>query len=171
MNKSIRLTVGAAVTCVVSACTEAPIQAPASASTTSSERMPSPATAAKPARPAPIPTRLLNARADCSFKDETGYKGRLKLHVEAAKVNVFEAVLEPRGGTCTYKLEDFKQTATLPIPVLTGATTNSARCIARIWEQGPRITVAFDHCEKMCTGGVFQKTWPILVDAHDGSCG
>jgi hypothetical protein len=127
-----------------------------------------PAAAAKPARPGPIPVRPLNVKTECSFRDETGYNGALKLDVAEARVQAFAAKVNiPRRGTCRFDLKDFRQTRELPAVEL---SQNKGRCIVRVWEQGERVTVAFQQCEKMCSGNSYSYLWPILNDRQKGSC-
>ena len=124
--------------------------------------------AVKPAKPGPIPVRPLNVATECSFRDETGYNGALKLKVTEAKVHAFEAKVNiPRRGTCNFDLKDFRQTKELPAIELSHA---KGRCIMRVWEQGDRVTVAFQQCEKMCSGNSYSYLWPILNDRRKGSC-
>ncbi|MBI4989228.1 MAG: hypothetical protein HZC23_10445 [Rhodocyclales bacterium] len=123
---------------------------------------------AKPSRPGPIPVRPLNVRTECSFRDETGYNGALKLNVAEAKVHAFEAKVNiPRRGACHFDLKDFRQTKELPAIEL---SQTKGRCIVRVWEQGDRVTVAFQQCEKMCSGNSYSYLWPILNDRRKGSC-
>lgn len=123
---------------------------------------------AKPARPGPIPVRPLNVKTECSFRDETGYNGALKLEVAEAKVHSFEAKVNiPKRGACRFDLKDFKQTRELPAIEL---SQTKGRCIVRVWEQGERVTVAFQQCEKMCSGNSYSYLWPILNDRQKGSC-
>ncbi len=128
---------------------------------------PAPAPSAT-ARPAPIPVRPLNVRTECNFRDESGYNGALKLKVAEARVQAFQAKVNiPRRGACRFDLKDFRQTRELPAIEL---TQNRGRCIVRMWEQGSRVTVAFQQCEKMCSGNSHSYLWPILNDRRDGTC-
>ncbi|MBM3390487.1 MAG: hypothetical protein FJY34_00705 [Betaproteobacteria bacterium] len=112
--------------------------------------------------------RPLNVRTECGFRDETGYNGALKLNVADAKVQTFEAKVNiPRRGVCQFNLKDFRQTKELPAIEL---KQPNGRCIVRMWEQGSRVTVAFQECEKMCSGNSYTSLWPILTDRRDGSC-
>lgn len=121
-----------------------------------------------PTRPGPIPVRPLDVKAECSFRDETGYNGALKLNVTGAQVLSFEAKVNiPRRGACRFTLKDFRQTKDLPDIELSQL---NGRCIVRMWEQGARVTVAFQACEKMCSGNSYPYLWPILNDRQDGSC-
>jgi hypothetical protein len=121
-----------------------------------------------PKRPGPIPVRPLNVAAECSFRDEAGYGGSLKLAVQEARVQDFDAAVHiPRRGMCRFALKDFQQTRSLPNVELSHRTNG---CIVRMWEQGERVTVAFQQCEHMCTAGAYPYLWPILADRQDGSC-
>lgn len=124
--------------------------------------------APKAKKPGPIPTRPLNVNAECSFRDEAGYNGMMKLTVEHARVQTFEAsVTIPRRGNCRFNLKNFRQTRDLPNVELSHLHN---RCIVRVWEQGERVTVAFQQCQKMCSGNAWEHLWPILVDRRDDSC-
>lgn len=117
----------------------------------------------------PIPTRALNVAADCAFKDETGYQGAMKLKVTDAQVHAFQAnVHVPKRGACSFDLKDFRQTATLPNVVL---HASGSRCVVRMWEQGQRVTVAFNDCQDKCSGEAYAYLWPILANARTGRCG
>ena len=121
------------------------------------------------ARRGPIPLRALNVRSDCSFRDETGYNGSMKLRVAAGLVQEFEATVNhPKHGTCRFALQEFRQVKDMPIVELHG---ERSRCTVRMWEQGRQVAVAFSSCHKMCSGDVVDYLWPILADAHNGSCG
>lgn len=134
--------------------------------------------AAKPARPRgsrsaklkSLPVRPLNVRADCSFRDPTGYHGAMKLDVKEARVSRFEANVDvPKHGVCRFNLADFRQTATMPNPVL---KDSGSGCEVRMWEQGSRVTVAFSRCQAKCAAhGAWERLWPILVDSPSGRCG
>lgn len=116
----------------------------------------------------PISGEALNARASCSFKDETGYAGQLELAVTNAMVERLDArVNVPKRGSCNFKLTDFRQTETLPIVVLAAKQSN---CKVSLWEQGEQVTVAFRDCRAECSGGSADYLWPILVDNRKGSC-
>jgi hypothetical protein len=117
----------------------------------------------------PIPTRALNVAADCAFKDETGYRGAMKLKVADAQVRTFEARVDiPGRGACRFDLRDFRQTASMPNVAL---SAQRSRCIVRMWEQGRRVTVAFNNCQDRCSGRAYSYLWPIMADAQTGSCG
>ncbi len=142
--------------------------APPSATATTPQSGPLAVKPAPPTRPGPIPVRPIDVKTDCSFRDETGYGGTLKLEVAQARVSRFEArVSIPRRGHCAFDLKDFRQTKELPAVELSHAKT---RCVVRVWEQGERVTVAFQQCEKQCSGNAYRYLWPILNDRRQGAC-
>ena len=119
-------------------------------------------------RPPPIPVRPLEARADCSYRDETGGSVTLRLDVAAARVRALEARVNfPRHGTCSFDLKEFRQTREMPTIEL---IQPNGSCIVRMWEQGTRVTVAFQQCEKMCTGSAYEQLLPLIYDRRDGTC-
>lgn len=117
----------------------------------------------------PLPTRPLNVRSRCSSRDEIGTRTRLDLLVRNAEVKTFLAqVSMPKHGTCRFDLRHFRQTASLPQAVLT--SRDGSDCTVRLWEQGDRVTVAFNSCPKSCDGEAFSYLWPILVESKSGRC-
>jgi hypothetical protein len=150
--------IGAAIVAVMAGCavTE-PVQ--------TSRRPPT----ATPRKPPPIPERALNVKADCAFRDPTGYRGEMKLEVADAEVRAFEARVEmPNRGACQFDLRDFRQTVRLPNVVL---RAQSSACTVHMWEQGHRVTVAFNDCADRCSPGAHLYLWPILADARSHGCG
>ena len=165
MNKKLALLLPALILGACAAPEKAP---PATEAQPPATVAKAPPAATKPAKPGPIPVRPLNVRTECSFRDETGYNGALKLNVAEAKVQAFEAKVNiPKRGACRFDLKDFRQTKELPAIELSQA---KGRCIVRVWEQGDRVTVAFQQCEKMCSGNSYSYLWPILNDRRKGSC-
>jgi hypothetical protein len=121
-----------------------------------------------PERATPIPVRPLNVKTDCSYRDETGTSGTLKLDVATARVRAFEARINyPQHGICHFGLKDFRQTKEMPAIELTQL---NGSCIVRMWEQGTRVTVAFQQCEKVCSGSAYDQLLPMIYDRRDGTC-
>lgn len=115
----------------------------------------------------PIPTRPLNAKTSCAFRDQMGYGGRLNLDVKNAAVKRFEAQVNiPKRGTCRFQLRDFEQTQTAPVQL----TSNQTGCKVHMWEQADQVTVAFRDCRSECSGDSVDYLWPILVDNRKGRC-
>ncbi len=156
---------------LLGACTTSP-EAPEPPVQTGSTTRPAKVARTRPApkavKPAPIPTRAITVRTDCAFRDETGYNGAMKLAIEEARVLAFEATVNiPQHGTCRFDLRNFRQTRELPTVELSHLNDS---CIVRVWEQGERLTVAFQECQKLCSGSAWDKLWPILNERRDGSC-
>lgn len=120
-------------------------------------------------KPPPIAVRALNVSSDCAFRDPTGYRGAMKLKVADAEVQAFEAKVDiPEQGVCRFALTDFRQTETLPNVVL---RARDSACTVRMWEQGRRVTVAFNDCADRCApSAAYPYLWPILAH-RSGGCG
>ena len=117
----------------------------------------------------PQPTRPLNVKSNCSHKDAIGTLTRLELLVREAEVKAFDAQVTMKGhGTCSFKLRDFEQVEKLPQALL--RHKQEGGCQVRMWEQGPKVTVAFNSCAKSCEGQAFDYLWPIVVEAKSGRC-
>jgi len=117
----------------------------------------------------PIAVKPITVKADCSYRDPTGYGGKLNLLVEDSQVRRLNAEIQvPARGNCAFALKDFRQTAKEPSVTLSSI---SGACTVRVWEQEGKVTVAFNSCKDRCQGDSFDYVWPILVDARTGSCG
>jgi len=117
----------------------------------------------------PQPTRPLNVSSQCSHKDEIGTQTRLDLLVKEAEVKAFEAQVDIRGrGICRFTLNEFEQVEKMPQALL--RHKKQSGCLVRMWEEGPKVTIAFNSCPKSCEGNAFSYLWPILVEADSGRC-
>jgi len=117
----------------------------------------------------PQPTRPLNVRSRCSHSDAIGTVTRLNLLVKEAEVKSFDAQVSMKGhGSCNFKMSDFSQDAKLPQVLLRHKKESS--CTVRMWEQGHKVTIAFNSCPKSCEGKAFEYLWPVVVDARNGRC-
>jgi len=117
----------------------------------------------------PQPTRPLNVSSHCSHKDEIGTRTSLDLLVAEAEVKDFEAQVELKGrGVCRFALNDFEQVEKMPQALL--RHKKHSGCLIRMWEEGPKVTIAFNSCPKSCEGNAFSYLWPILVEADSGRC-
>lgn len=117
----------------------------------------------------PQPTRPLNVRSSCTHRDAVGTSTQLSLQVKDAEVKQFRATINiPKHGVCRFDARDFIQKAKLPQVLLTAR--DGSACTVRMWEQGPRTTIAFNSCPTACAGKAFDYLWPILVDTRTGRC-
>ncbi|MDE2583809.1 MAG: hypothetical protein KGN39_00300 [Betaproteobacteria bacterium] len=111
----------------------------------------------------PIPTRPLNAKGDCTFRDPNGYRGKIQLQVKEALVQRFAAQVDvPKKGSCQFDLKNFQQVESLPQVRLAAADG----CSVRMWEQDKKITVAFAGCQAQCSGDAVDYLWPIQLDSR-----
>jgi hypothetical protein len=117
----------------------------------------------------PQPTRPLNVKSRCNHRDAVGTTTRLDLLVKEAEVKSFNAEVTMKGyGSCRFNLADFEQAEKLPQALLRHRQQKD--CLVRMWEQGDRVTVAFNSCPKSCEGDAFSYLWPIMVEAKSGRC-
>ena len=117
----------------------------------------------------PQPTRPLNVRAKCSTKDAIGTVRRLDLLVREASVQTFDAqVTMKEYGACRFSLRDFEQIEKMPQALL--RHRQESGCTVRMWEQGNKVTIAFDNCPKSCEGDAFSYLWPLIVEGKSGRC-
>ena len=117
----------------------------------------------------PQPTRPLNVRAKCSTKDAIGTVRRLDLLVKEASVQTFDAqVTMKEYGACRFSLRDFEQVEKMPQALL--RHRQETGCTVRMWEQGNKVTIAFDNCPKSCEGDAFSYLWPLIVEGKSGRC-
>jgi hypothetical protein len=117
----------------------------------------------------PMPIKPLNVKTRCTFRDEvTGTRGRLDVQVKEDQVKTFSAEVNiPKRGICRFDMKDFAQQQKVhPVTM----TTKSDACAVRMWEQGTRVTVAFNECTAKCEGNAYEYLWPILIDNKTGRC-
>jgi hypothetical protein len=117
----------------------------------------------------PQPTRPLNVRSKCSHRDAVGTATKLDLLVKEAVVKTFSAQVAIKGyGSCRFNLDDFDQAEKLPQALL--RHKREPGCLVRMWEQGDKVTIAFNSCPKSCEKDAFSYLWPIMVEAKSGRC-
>jgi len=117
----------------------------------------------------PQPTRPLNVRAKCATRDAIGTTRRLNLLVREASVQTFEAQVTMKAyGACHFSLRDFEQVEKMPQALL--RHRQESGCTVRMWEQGNKVTIAFDSCPKSCEGDAFSYLWPLIVESKSGRC-
>lgn len=117
----------------------------------------------------PQPTRALNVRSRCTHRDAAGTATELDLLIADAEVKVLDAEIHMKGqGSCRFALGEFSQEATLPQALLRHKSNEA--CTIRFWEQGPKVTMAFNSCPESCDGQAFDYLWPVIVDAKTGDC-
>ena len=115
-----------------------------------------------------MPEKPLNVRTRCNFRDVAGGRGSMDLQVTEAEVKRFSAEISiPKQGLCRFDMKHFEQTARMPNVVL---TDRASACTVRMWEQGNKVTIAFDTCPKSCEGDAFSYLWPLIVEGKSGRC-
>jgi len=125
-----------------------------------------PAAPRKSAKPLPIPARPLQAKANCSYRDDVGTEGRLQLEVKDSKVERFASTVDMGAkGRCMFDLSTFRQTGFSHVPTL-----ESGSCTVSMWEQKDEVTVSYRNCAAHCTPGAHDYLWPTLVSRRTGNC-
>ena len=115
------------------------------------------------------PNRPVNVRSQCSHKDAVGTRTQLSLQVEEALVKAFSAEVAIKGrGNCRFVLDEFEQVQRMPQVLL--RHRQERNCQVRMWEEGPKVTVAFNSCPRACEGKAFDYLWPIVVETKSGNC-
>lgn len=131
-------------------------------------RVPEPVEAqqAKPAVPLPIPARLLQVQAECSYRDDVGVEGSLGIVVKKSRIEHFVSRVDMgRRGSCEFDLRDFRQVRFDHTPTLV-----AGGCTVRLWEQGDEVTVAYRDCAAHCTASAHDYLWPTLIARSAGTC-
>ena len=117
----------------------------------------------------PIVARPLNVASRCAHQSEDGTATRLDLLVRESVVERFAAEVSMKGhGTCRFDLADFQQTGRTNQASL--RNKKSSACQVNMWEEAPRVMVAFSQCPASCDGQAFDYLWPIIVDSTTGQC-
>ncbi|GAA5173919.1 hypothetical protein GCM10025771_02360 [Niveibacterium umoris] len=138
---------------------------------------PAPLKATEPAPAAPsvgrpkkaMEAKPLNASFRCASHDERHHIAQADVEVTDGNVKYLRARLAtPLGGVCEFGLPDFTQTQRMPSVEL---KARSGRCTLRMWEQGPKVTLAYSNCEQYCKpGNTMDYILPILYDRRVNRC-
>jgi len=141
---------------------------------------PLPLAPAKPSQPTPpapavgrpkkaMEAHALNVAFRCASHDERHSTAQADVEVLDGRVAYLRARLAtPKGGVCEFALPDFTQQKRLPNVEL---KANSGRCTLRMWEQGPKVTLAYSDCEDYCKpAAAMEYILPILYDRRVNRC-
>lgn len=115
------------------------------------------------------PNRAVHVASQCAHTDDLGTRTRLSLDVNDARVQVFDAEVAIKGrGLCRFALDEFEQVQRMPQVLLRHKSQQD--CSVRMWEEGPKVTIAFNSCPRACEGKAFDYLWPIIVETKSGRC-
>lgn len=117
----------------------------------------------------PMPAKPLEVAFRCASRDERHHIAQADVEVRAGEVRYLRARLAtPQGGVCEFGLPAFRQTRQMPSVEL---RAHSGRCTLRMWEQGPKVTLAYSGCEQFCTpANTMEYILPILYDRRVKRC-
>lgn len=141
---------------------------------------PLPAVPLKPTPPSPaapavgrpkkaMEAKPLNVTFRCAAHDERHHTAQADIEVADGNVHYLRTRLAtPLGGVCEFALPDFTQTQRMPSVEL---KARSGRCTLRMWEQGPKVTLAYSNCEQYCKpSSTMDYILPILYDRRVNRC-
>jgi hypothetical protein len=138
---------------------------------------PAPVALTEPTLPAPrvgkphhaMESKPLDVKFRCAAKDERKYTTQADIEVHDSTVQYLRArVAAPDGAACEFALPDFAQTKRLPNIEL---RANRGSCVLRMWEQGPKVTLAYSDCEQFCNpGSAFDRMYPVQYDRRVNRC-
>ncbi len=115
------------------------------------------------------PNRPVRVASECTHTDDLGTRTRLSLNVNDARVQLFNAEVAIKGqGICRFAADDFEQEQRMPQVLLRHKVQRD--CLVRMWEEGPKVTIAFNTCPRSCEGKAFDYLWPIVVETKSGRC-
>lgn len=115
------------------------------------------------------PQGPISLRNQCSFHDDTGYRGSNRVEVVNGDVrSLATQITVPNRGSCSFDTSGFRQIQRSPSIEM---RSPSDGCTVRIWQQGSQVTVSYTHCEQRCTSAeAFKYVWPVLINTSSGKC-
>ncbi len=107
--------------------------------------------------------------AQCEQTEEDGFRERARLVVVDNQVRELSWQLwAGKKGSCTFELEQFRQTRARPSIEL--AERGGSACRLMVWRVPARVTLAHAGCEQHCSPGIYEEAWPVMFDPGTGGC-
>ena len=120
-------------------------------------------------RPAPIADRPIDLDGRCEQTDEAGFREDATLRVADNVVQTLSWNLwVGKRGSCRFDQAEFRQTRRSPHIEMVARDGSGCRLL--VWQDGRRVTLAHNGCERRCTPGVYEQAWPVMFDPRSGSC-
>jgi len=117
----------------------------------------------------PIADRAIDLNGHCAQTDEAGYRENATLRVQGNAVQAMSwQVQVGRRGGCRFELGEFTQTRLRPHAEL--IARDGSGCKLMVWQEPRKISLAHAGCERHCTGGVYEDTYPVMFDPATGGC-
>ncbi len=117
----------------------------------------------------PIADRAINLNGHCAQTEEDGYRENATLRVQANAVQAMSwQVQVGRRGSCRFELGDFTQTKLRPHAEL--IARDGSGCKLMVWQEPRKISLAHAGCERRCTAGIYEQTYPVMFDPVSGGC-
>ena len=119
--------------------------------------------------PTPIADRPIHLDGYCAQTEDDGFRERATLRVRDNLVQALSWQLwVGRRGSCSFELEDFRQTQRRPHAEL--LARDGSGCRLMVWQDPRRVTLAHAGCERRCTPGIYDQAWPVMFDPATGGC-
>lgn len=116
-----------------------------------------------------MPAKPLDVAFRCAAKDERKFTTQADIEVSDGAVRYLRARLAaPDGAFCDFALSNFDQSKRMPNVEL---RAKRGSCVLRMWEQGPKVTLAFSGCDQFCSpGSASGRMLPVQYDRRVDRC-
>jgi hypothetical protein len=118
----------------------------------------------------PVPASgPLSLQGSCSQVDDDGFREQARLDVEQGAVRALDwQIWVGRKGTCSFRLDQFRQTKSRPHIELQALDRSGCKLV--IYQDPRRVTLGHAGCERSCTNGIHEEAWPVMFDPRSGGC-
>jgi hypothetical protein len=118
----------------------------------------------------PVPASgPLTLQGNCAQSDEDGFREQARLEVAGGAVQALDwQIWIGRKGTCSFQLDQFRQTKSRPHIELQSLDRSGCKLV--VYQDPRRVTLGHAGCERSCTNGVHDQAWPVMFDPRSGGC-
>ncbi len=118
----------------------------------------------------PVPdSGPITLQGSCAQAETDGFREQARLEVERDAVRALDwQIWVGRKGTCSFKLDEFRQTRSRPHIEL--QALDKSGCKLLVYQDPRRVTLGHAGCERRCTNGVHEEAWPVMFDPRSGGC-
>ncbi len=122
------------------------------------------------ARKTPVPASgPLTLQGSCSQADDDGFREQALLDVQRDAVQALDwQIWVGRKGTCSFRLDEFRQTKSRPHIELQARDRSGCKLV--VYQDPRRVTLGHAGCDQRCTNGVHEEAWPVMFDPRSGGC-
>jgi hypothetical protein len=122
------------------------------------------------AQKTPVPASgPLTLQGSCSQADDDGFREQARLDVQRDAVRALDwQIWVGRKGTCSFRLDEFRQTMSRPHIELQALDRSGCKLV--LYQDPRRVTLGHAGCNQRCTNGVHEEAWPVMFDPRSGGC-